>query len=356
MNRLFLGLAATVALAGPGCAQVAPSPPATPDRAQTSPNKSPATGNAQASEAPLYVEGPDGRQLIGFNDPPPGGELKFKQIAGHVTKGEVLGSDETFLISRLPATFIATIGDEICTATLIGPKVLLTAAHCLDAKEEKEGVWQTLTGSVALADGSGGQDIHSCMMAPAYTAAKPKKRTVRNENDYALCELFLPINIRAEPIALEPNRIIAGQPLLIAGYGCTEQDLSGNQIVANNPTSGTLHVGTNLVRGGGPDGWIQLKGRIGSKDAILCPGDSGSAAFANASIVLKDSDFGWRVVAVSSSVGPTGNQGDGEYLSFLAPLADPDFKVLLDAWVAKRPSERKICGPDSVALGTKCRR
>lgn len=300
-----------------------------------------------------YVKGPNGRPLLAFRGASPGQKIQFTQIAANVTKGQVVGSDDSFDISRLPATFMARIGNEVCTATLIGPKVLLTAAHCVDGKEQVDGEWLTLGGSVSNADGSTSKDIRSCMMAPAYTADAPQDDTVRNENDFALCELALPINIVAEPIALAPNRAASGQLLLIAGYGCTEKDLTGNQITAGTTTSGTLHVGSNHVRGGGPDGWVELTGKIGSKEAILCPGDSGGAAFANASIVRKNNDFGWRVVAVNSAVGPSGSEG--VYSSYLAPLADKDFLSFLSLWVARRPAERKICGIDVIQLGTLCR-
>lgn len=355
MNNRLIRATAALALAGSACAQG--SPPTDPSRMALgeragSSDDQPAPA---AAETPVYIEGPNGELLIESPGPPADGKLSFKQIAGHVWKGQVLGSDLSFAISRLPATFVTTVGNEVCTATLIGPQVLLTAAHCVDAGKRNGEGWLTLAGSVTLADGSPGQDIHSCAMAPAYTASRVKPKRVRNENDYALCELFLPLNVRAEPIALEPNRSASGQSLLIAGYGCTEEDLIGGVIVADNPTGGTLHVGMNRVRAGGPDGWISLKGRIGSTEAILCPGDSGGAAYAGASLTPTNADRGWKVVAVNSAVGPAGGSVKGEYLSYLAPLSDPDFKTFLDGWVARRPAERQICGLEGVQLGSKCR-
>lgn len=355
MNSRLIQATAALALTGSACAQgssAADSPRTAVGEPAASSAGRPA---AAAAESPAYVEGPNGELLIESAGPPADGKLRFKQVAGHDFKVQVLGSDASFVITRLPATFVTMAGNEVCTATLIGPQVLLTAAHCVDAGEKNGNEWLTLAGSVTLADGRPGQDIHSCAMAPAYTASPVKKKRVRNENDYALCELFLPLNVRAEPIALEPNHSASGQRLLIAGYGCTEQDLSGGVILGDNETSGTLHVGMNRVRAGGPDGWINLKGRIGTAEAILCPGDSGGAAYAGASLAPVNADRGWKVVAVNSAVGPAEGAVRGEYLSYLAPLSDPDFKTFLDGWIARRPAERQICGLEGVELGPRCR-
>lgn len=356
MNSRSLSAASVLAFAVTGLACAQPGRDGKPipagSAAATAPNSE--AGTPATVTGTDYVEGPNGERLIGFTPDSPEGKLNFKQVSGSAWKVQVVGSDASFELARLPATFATALGDEICTATLIGPQVLLTAAHCVDVNRRRGAAWQTRTGSVSLADGGGGQDIHSCAMAPAYTASDYRAGRVRNENDYALCELLLPLNVIAEPIALGVDQIAPQAQLLIAGFGCSEQDLVGGRIVADNPTSGILHVGINRISGGGPDGWINLKGQIGTADAIICPGDSGGAAYSNASLIPRNDDRGWRVVAVNSAVGPTGKPEERRYLSYLAPLADPDFKTFLDGWVAKRPTYRQICGQEP-RLGTKCR-
>lgn len=338
---------ASLVPASPACAQQGPQAGAAPTA------EAPSGQAAPENSSDDYAVGPDGQRLFRFDDPPKGASIQFRQIAASVTKVQVVGSDARFELSRLPATFMATIGNEVCTATLIGPKVLLTAGHCVDAKERRDGKWQALVGELFYADGRPGPLIHSCMMAPAYTAVEPRRNTVRNGKDYALCELLLNINITAETIAVETSRTSPGEPILFAGYGCTEKDLIGGAIASNTPTSGTLNVGTNHVSSSTPGGYVRLVGKIGTKNAISCPGDSGGAAFANASIIEKDGDRGRRVVAVISSGGPAGPPN--QYVSYLSPLSDPEFIAFVDLWKGKRPADRQICGRSSVDLGVACR-
>ena len=358
MERCWLLFAIALAASssqGRAAAQQAADAPAGASAADSQP-AIPATA---AATPPAYAVGPKGEKLIRRPEPPADApkKLKFRQIAAEISEGQVLGSDASFDIARLPATFLTSIEKGgLCTGTLIGPRVLLTAAHCVDAQTRNQsGIWITRGGRIALADGSSERKI-SCAMAPTYLTDEPVPGSVRNANDYALCELAAPLKIVAEPVSLEPEAVAAGQKLLIAGYGCTEAQLTDDMITGDTRASGTLHVGTNRVRQGGPDGWIDLKGRIGTEDAIICPGDSGGAAFANATLEPKGSDAGWRVVAVNSAVGPADDLDGKDYLSYLSPLADPDFRTFLTSWVAQRPRARKICGIDGAELAPDCRR
>jgi hypothetical protein len=192
-------------------------------------------------------------------------------------------------------------------------------------------------------------------MASAYTAPDSARASNRSHDDFALCELSSGYdNVRAETISLRAEEVESGKPLLIAGYGCTNSDLVDGQITEHTPNTGILNVGKNTIRNGGPNSWIDMEGKIGGKDAILCPGDSGGAAYANARLE-PGSDAGQRVVAVNSAVGPP-ESADGVYRSYLAPLADPDFGTFVRKWQADARNTRKICGIDLKHPGGKCRR
>lgn len=301
------------------------------------------------------VDGPGGEPLFAIGEPGSATSFEFVQIAANETKGQVLGSEEAFDIGRLPATFFANVGGVPCTATLIGPKVLLTAAHCVDAKVQVDGEWQALEGRIQLADGTMKRQVHSCKMSPAYVASDPKPRRVRNENDFALCEVDLGLDVVAETIDRKADALEVGDSLLIAGFGCTEADVANGRIVSGNLTSGTLNAGTSPIEGNRIDGWIWTIGRFGSENAILCPGDSGGGAYSNAEIGRPENDYRWKLVAVSSSVGPVGDVAERNYRSYFAPLSDPDFDALVREWVGSDPVDRKICGIHTLELAGKCR-
>lgn len=288
------------------------------------------------------------------------GPLLFEQIARPNAVGQIVGSDVSFASHRLPATFAAMD----CTATLVGPQVLLTAAHCIDG--------HALTGAaIKLARENARRRIASCAIAPAYLRGLATVNVPRNASDFALCEMEKVVPERAETLDTVP---VAGNVrLMVAGYGCSEETiLKNNGRIPQfhdefSDKKRKLRVGTNTLATEPISGWRTLRGRIGTRDAVICPGDSGGAAYRGAD-PAPGPDIGWRVVAVNSAVGVSVEQhaldqagtanppGLGvEYQSYLSQLSDPAFISFVSQWQSQAPSKRLICGLGGMSSIQACR-
>lgn len=323
------------------------------------------------AQSHAVVAGPHATDLLPTGPSQPAAQtLAFEQVSLTTLDGQVINSSATFRPARLPAIFMVTFSDgSVCSATLIGPRVILTAAHCIDQKlPDGAGGWRTTPGGIRLKGDVAVRPFVACEMASAYTAAKPRiTRSPRNSHDFALCELAKPVGITAETVTTELG-VAAGVSMMVAGYGCTEQNLADG-IIPDNPTPGkALRIGFNHVRAERVDTWLTLVGRVGSSDAIICPGDSGGSAYVGVQTLAEGADEGWRVAAVISAVGPSAEQKaawqasppvptsqGAQYVSYLAPLADPDFLAFVEAFMARDDAQRAICGINRKAPAAKCR-
>lgn len=202
-----------------------------------------------------------------------------------------------------PASFTTRQGNSRCTGTMIGPKTLQLAAHCVG------------NGRTASITSEGKTYLATCTHGPNYR--------IDATSDYALCLLKeeLPL-VHYERVLQEP-RIKVGEKLILAGMGCTISGGTGgndgNFRVGESPITRLPKLNNDIVTKGG---------------AALCYGDSGGSAF------WKDPDGLLWVTGVNS-------RGDIATTSYLSATFTKDAKEFYDSWATQ--NKASICGIDPEA-------
>ncbi|TCP30113.1 trypsin-like serine protease [Sphingomonas sp. BK235] len=246
-----------------------------------------------------------------------------------------------------------------CTAALVGEKVLLTAAHCLDTGKDKE-----FRKAFLQVDGRS-LDV-TCDPDPRYFAAKYKGRSPRSSFDFALCELswtgLKPATLDSmtfETVDTETSlRPISGggKPVVLTGYGCSGLQVENHRLTFTADT-GIFRIGqeaieTGVSASGTEPGYVILRSGKGVEPA-LCPGDSGGPLMSGLKVVppLKPdgvatliSDGDRRVRGVNSSIDFEDRaQGPYDYISRVSALAGTGFDSYARGWL-KRHANASICG------------
>lgn len=200
-----------------------------------------------------------------------------------------------------PASVYSSQGNSRCTATIVGPRTLFIAAHCVG------------NGHQATFSAGGGSYRSTCTHSPDYDMDATA--------DWALCLIDSEVkNVPYEHIATDPQTVAVGDSLMLTGYGCTQPGGGGGN-------DGTYRIGeakVSEIPGSSND--IITKG-----GAALCFGDSGGPAFK----ILPD---GKRLqVSINS-------RGDIKTTSYLSAVYTPKAKQFIAQW--KQQNGQKICGLD----------
>lgn len=173
---------------------------------------------------------------------------------------------------QYPASFQARAGERICTWFLVGPHVLLGAAHCVAGADSTEQIANVqlpfeskmLTGNCAISSGywnDRSQDWTACRIKEAVPVPGADGSGVAG----------------FEALGIAPDVLTVGMKVELSGYGCTMPN--------GSPVTG-YRIGQAAVMELPPDVLLPQATsktpnaiKLAQDPAILCEGDSGGPAF-----------------------------------------------------------------------------
>jgi secreted trypsin-like serine protease len=210
------------------------------------------------------------------------------------------GALSTDGVGRSVVTIVGSRGN-FCTGALIAPKIVLTAAHCVQPGADYKIVEYGADKQPSL------QDVKRVAIHPAFKMQAMLAH--RATADVALLQLGSPAKGKAPSTLGMPNiPIIVGSRFTIAGIGVT--------VRGDGKSGGTIRV-AGLIATGKP-GTLQIRlvdpVNQGMRDGLgACTGDSGGPVF-------EDKQAGPAIIGVVSwSTGPNGSAGCGG-LTGVTPL------------------------------------
>ncbi|MGA7384544.1 MAG: trypsin-like serine protease [Methylocella sp.] len=161
-------------------------------------------------------------------------------------------------------------GASFCTASVIAPEVVLTAAHCVSNLSDAQVIFRGGHSQLVLVD------VASIAVHPEFRPKIGRKHLI--SIDLALLRLAQPLPTAFKPIELtDSGRIATGQPFRIAGFGRANERVSG--------TSGVLRAGILVASGPKSPVLVWLTDPDGT-GLGGCTGDSGAPVLAIAQPAL----------------------------------------------------------------------
>lgn len=217
-----------------------------------------------------------------------------------------------------PASFYSFHGGGACTSTLVGPRALLTAAHCL-------------TGATAVIVYQGAKISATCSYSTDYDPSTALGETA----DWALCLLAEPLSNppEYERISTGASAVAVGTPLVLTGFGCTRTNMTGGN-------DGIFRTGIAPVVALPSAVSYDIVTKVTPGEPTICPGDSGGGAYV-ASADLKrriQVSVNSRTMVVTDAKGVDIAIGE----SFLSSLSVAPAIAFINDWMAI--NSQTICG------------
>lgn len=231
--------------------------------------------------------------------------------------------------AEYPASFQASAEGKVCTWFLVGPQVLLSAAHCVAGTKPKDPIPTVeleIDGTTFTAE---------CEVSTEYWKDRSQ--------DWAACWVTKPVPtpgakglrvVGFEVLDINPDDLLKRPQVEISGFGCL--------VPGGAPVDG-YRIGTARVTGLPPD--VRVPGsasltpnaiKLEQSPSLLCKGDSGGPAFFH-----RKDRVHRGVVGINSSTATDAGR------SYLASLSTGRAMKFLDEWA--RSKKVTMCGlhPDA---------
>jgi hypothetical protein len=193
-------------------------------------------------------------------------------LAGQLTPApEPIHGGEPAEPCQWPTAVALYENSVLCSGTLVHPRLVVTAAHCIGAGP---GPSQITFGESVFEPAR--------MVAVDHCRANPAATGELGFWDYAYCLLAEPVSdiaITPPLLGCETQVLTYGQEVVIAGYGATDDN-----------ESGIKHWGTTIVSSQAAGDTVV----VGADGTAACSGDSGGSAF------VQLGDGGWRAFGIVS--------------------------------------------------------